>query len=142
MARRTDIIEGLVGHLGTNTDVHANNVYRTYKYMHDLNDFPAITFIPNREDRDHFGDGQVHGILAVQLRCYVYDGDTADIADECERLADQIEAAIDTFSDTYYSQYEVEEARVVSLRTDDGLMTPYGVADLQISILYRLEDIY
>ena len=55
MARRTDIIEALVGHLGTNTDVHANNVHRTYKYMHDLNDFPAITFIPNREDRDHFG---------------------------------------------------------------------------------------
>ena len=141
MARRTDIIEALVGHLGTNTDVHANNVYRTYKYMHDLNDFPAITFIPNREDRDHFGAGQVHGILAIQLRCYVYDGDTADIADECERLADQIEAAVDTFSAANRA-LEVEEARVISLRTDDGLMTPYGVADLQISILYRLEDIY
>ena len=139
MARRTDIIEALVGHLGTNTDVHANNVYRTYKYMHDLNDFPAITFIPNREDRDHFGAGQVHGILAVQLRCYVYDGDTADIADECERLADQIEDAIDTFAPANRA-LEVEEARVVTLRTDDGLMTPYGVADLQISILYRLEN--
>jgi len=139
MARRTDIIEALVGHLGTNTDVHANNVYRTYKYMHDLNDFPAITFIPNREERDHFGAGQVHGIISIQLRCYVYDGDTADIADECERLADQIEAAVDTFAPTY-RQYEVEEARVVSLRTDDGLMIPYGVADLQISILYRLEN--
>ena len=141
MARRTDIIEALVGHLGTNTDVHANNVYRKYKYMHDLNDFPAITFIPNREDRDHFGDGQVHGILAIQLRCYVYDGDTADIADECERLADQIEDSINTFSAANRA-LEVEEARVISLRTDDGLMTPYGVADLQISILYRLEDIY
>ena len=139
MARRTDIVNALVGHLGTNTDVHANNVHRTYKYMHDLNDFPAITFIPNREDRDHFGAGQVHGILAIQLRCYVYDGDTADIADECERLADQIEAAVDTFAPAY-RQYEVEEARVVTLRTDDGLMTPYGVADLQISILYRLEN--
>ena len=139
MARRTDIIESLVGHLGTNTDVHANNVHRTYKYMHDLNDFPAITFIPSREDRDHFGAGQVHGILAVQLRCYVYDGDTADIADECERLADQIEEAVDTFSAANRA-LEVEEARVVTLRTDDGLMTPYGVADLQISILYRLEN--
>ena len=139
MARRTDIIEALVGHLGTNTDVHANNVYRTYKYMHDLNDFPAITFIPNREDRDHFGAGQVHGILAIQLRCYVYDGDTADIADECERLADQIEDAIDTFAAANRA-LGVEEARVATLRTDDGLMTPYGVADLQISILYRLEN--
>ncbi len=138
MARRTDIIEAFVGHLGTNTDIHANNVYRTYKYMHDLNDFPAITFIPNREDRDHFGAGQVHGIIAIQLRCYVYDGDTADIADECERLADQIEAAVDTFAPANRA-LEVEEARVVTLRTDDGLMAPYGVADLQISIFYRLE---
>ncbi|MGA1066492.1 MAG: hypothetical protein ACO3U3_11640 [Alphaproteobacteria bacterium] len=141
MARRTQIIEALVGHLGANTDVDANNVYRTYKYMHDLNDFPAITFIPRQEQRDHFGDQQVHGIITVQLRCYVYDGDTADIADECERLAGQIEDAVDTFAPTY-RQYGVEEARVVSLRTDDGLMTPYGVADLQVSILYRLENFY
>lgn len=141
MARRTQILDALVDHLGTNTDVHANNVHRKYKYMHDINDFPAITFIPGREDRDHFGDQQVHGILAIQLRCYVFDGDTSDIADECERLADQIEAAIDTFA-TSYRNFEVEEARVVSLRTDDGLMTPYGIADLQISILYRLEDFY
>ena len=66
-----------------------------------------------------FGAGQVHGILAVQLRCYVYDGDTADIADECERLADQIEDAIDTFSAANRA-LEVEEARVATLRTDDG----------------------
>lgn len=141
MARRTQILEALVTHLGSNTDVHANNVFRTYKYMHDLNDFPAITFIPRQEQRDHFGDQQVHGIIAVQLRCYVFDGDTSDIADECERLADQIESAVDSFAETY-RQHEVEEARVVSLRTDDGLMTPYGVADLQVSILYRLEDFY
>lgn len=141
MARRTQILEAFVTHLGSNTDVHANNVHRTYKYMHDLNDFPAITFIPRQEQRDHFGDQQVHGIIAVQLRCYVFDGDTSDIADECERLADQIEDAVDSFAETY-RQHQVEEARVVSLRTDDGLMTPYGVADLQVSILYRLEDFY
>ena len=141
MARRTQILAAFVDHLGSNTDVHANNVHRVYKYMNDLNDFPAITFIPRQEQRDHFGDQQVHGIIAVQLRCYVYDGDTSDIADECERLADQIEAAVDSFADTY-PQHQVEEARVVSLRTDDGLMAPYGVADLQVSILYRLEDFY
>ena len=141
MARRTQILEALVTHLGSNTDVHANNVFRTYKYMHDLNDFPAITFIPRQEQRDHFGDQQVHAIIAVQLRCYVFDGDTSDIADECERLADQIEDAVDSFAETY-RQHQVEEARVVSLRTDDGLMTPYGVADLHVSILYRLEDFY
>jgi hypothetical protein len=138
MARRNDIIEALVDHLGSNTDVLPANVFRRYKYLDDVNDFPTITFVPRQENRDHYGAGRKLAVLAVDLRVYVYDGDTEDIADECERLADQVEAAIDTFAATY-RQYDVEEARVTTLTTDDGLMTPYGIADLQLSILYDVE---
>jgi len=138
MARRNNIIEALVDHLGTNTDVLPANVSRSYKYLDDVNDFPYITFVPRQENRDHYGAGRKLAVLAVDLRVYVYDGDTEDIADECERLADQVEAAVDTFAATY-RQFEVEEARVTTLTTDDGLMTPYGIADLQLSILYDVE---
>ena len=138
MARRNDIIEALVDHLGSNTDVLPANVFRRYKYLDDVNDFPYITFVPRQENRDHYGAGRKLAVLAVDLRVYVYDGDTEDIADECERLADQVEAAVDTFAATY-RQFEVEEARVTTLTTDDGLMTPYGIADLQLSILYDVE---
>jgi len=138
MARRNNIIEALVDHLGTNTDVLPANVSRSYKYLDDVNDFPYITFVPRQENRDHYGAGRKLAVLAVDLRVYVYDGDTEDIADECERLADQVEAAIDTFA-AAYRQFEVEEARVTTLTTDDGLMTPYGIADLQLSILYDVE---
>ena len=138
MARRTQIVDALVDHLGSNTDVFPANVSRTYKYLDDVNDFPYITFVPRVEQRDHRGDGRKFAVQAIDLRVYVYDGDSEDIHDECERLADQVEAAVDTFADTY-PQFEVEEARVVTLRTDDGLMTPYGIADLQLSILYNVE---
>jgi len=138
MARRNEIIEAFVAHLGSNTDVFPDNVSRRFKYLDDVNDFPYITFVPRQENRDHRGDARKLAVLAIDLRVYVYDGDTSDIADECERLADQVEAAVDTFAATY-RQYEVEEARVVTLRTDDGLMTPYGIADLQLSILYEVE---
>ena len=139
MARRTDIIEAFIAHLGSNTDVLTANIYRIFKYLDDVNDFPAITFVPRRIERDHRGAGRQMDIMGIDLRIYVYDGDTADIADECERLAEQVEAAVDTFAPANRA-LEVEEARVATLRTDDGLMTPYGVADLQISILYRLEN--
>lgn len=138
MARRNDIIEAFVNHLGNNTDVLPTNVFRRYKYLDDVNDFPTITFVARREERDHRGAGFKMGIIGVDLRIYVYDGDTADIADECERLADQVESAIDTFADTY-PQFSVEEARVATLRTDDGLMAPYGIADLQLAITYDVE---
>lgn len=138
MARRNDIVEAFVAHLGSNTDVLPANVSRRFKYLDDVNDFPYITFVPRQESRDHYGSARKLAMIAIDLRIYVYDGDTDDIASECERLADQVEAAVDTFAATY-PQYEIEEARVATLRTDDGLMTPYGIADLQLSILYEVE---
>ena len=77
-------------------------------------------------------------IMGIDLRIYVYDGDTADIAAECERLAEQVENAIDTFAAANRA-LEVEEARVATLRTDDGLMSPYGIADIQLAITYEVE---
>jgi len=138
MARRNDIIEAFVSHLGSNTDVLPANVFRRFKYLDDVNDFPTITFVPRRAERDHRGAGRQMDILGIDLRVYVYDGDTDDIASECERLADQVEAAIDSFADTY-PQHGVEEARVATLRTDDGLMTPYGIADISLAITYDVE---
>ena len=34
----------------------------------------------------------------------------------------------------------VSDARVISFRTDEGLLQPYGVADLEIQIFYDLEE--
>jgi hypothetical protein len=138
MARRTDIIEAFIAHLGSNTDVLTANVYRVFKYLDDVNDFPAITFVPRRIERDHRGAGRQMDVMGIDLRIYVYDGDTADIAAECERLAEQVEEAIDTFAAANRA-LEVEEARVATLRTDDGLMSPYGIADIQLAITYEVE---
>jgi hypothetical protein len=55
-----------------------------------------------------------------------------------EDLADSIEAKIDAFAASH-RELSVEEAEVVSLRTDDGLMLPYGIADLQLTITYDVE---
>lgn len=138
MARRTQIIEALVDHLGSNTDVLPTNISRRMKYIDDVNDFPYITFVPRREERQHYGAERKLASLVIDLRVYVYDGDSDDIADECERLADQVEAAFDTFAETY-RQYEVEIAQVLTLGTDDGLFTPYGIADMRCAITYEVE---
>jgi hypothetical protein len=74
----------------------------------------------------------------IDVRAYVYDGDSEDICEVAEDLADSIEAKIDSFAASH-RDLEVEEAEVVSLRTDDGLMLPYGVADLQLTISYDVE---
>ena len=138
MARRNDIIEALVTDLGQIDSVDPANVSRKYKFLDDVNDFPYITFVPRQELRRHRGDGRKHASLVIDVRAYVYDGDSEDICEVAEDLADSIEAKIDVFAASH-RDLQVEEAEVVSLRTDDGLMLPYGVADLQLTISYDVE---
>ena len=54
-------------------------------------------------------------------------------------IRDRIDDALETFPETYRNR-EVEEARVVEFRTDEGLFHPYGMADLTVQILYEVDD--
>ena len=40
--RRKQIIDGLVVELGQTLDVESSNVHKHFKFMDELNDFPAI----------------------------------------------------------------------------------------------------
>ena len=64
----------------------------------------------------------------MQIRGYAFDGDGSEIIGVTENLAEEIEDALDTFSNNH-RQFEVEECRVTSMRTDEGLFAPYGIAD-------------
>ena len=137
MARRTQILDALVDHLVTNTDAVANNVHKRYLYLNEVNDWPTITFIPQGEVRVSRGAGARQGIIDLCLRGYIYDGD--DPLGEAETFGMQIDDAVETFRDSNRA-LEVEEARVLEFRTDEGLFHPYGMADLTIQILYEVED--
>ena len=135
--RRTQIVEALVSHLATNTNVLEANITRNYHVLVEVNDFPAITMIPQSEIREHRGGGRKIATLALQIRGYAFDGDGSEIIGVTEELAEDIEEAINTFL-LSYRHFEVEESRVISLRTDEGLFAPYGIADLEAQIAYEV----
>ena len=137
MARRTQIIDALVDHLAANTDIHANNVFKRYLYLDDINDWPTITMMPQTEARIHRGADARQGILLLFVRSYVFSDD--DSLGTAETFGAQIESAIESF-DTTYRNLEVEEARVLEFRTDEGLFHPYGLVDMQIQILYEVSN--
>ena len=137
MARRTQILDALVDHLVTNTDALANNVHKRYLYLNEINDFPTITFIPQGEVRVARGAGARQGIFDLFVRAYIYDEE--DPLGEAETFGMQIDDALETFTANNRA-LEVEEARVLEFRTDEGLFHPYGMADLTVQILYEVED--
>ena len=78
------------------------------------------------------------GSIGVALRGYVFDENNVDTA---EILAQNVESKVDSFSANVAARANgVSDARVTSFRSDEGLFTPYGLADLEIQILYDLEE--
>tara|TARA_Y100000780_G_C13392279_1_gene304711 strand:+ start:23 stop:448 length:426 start_codon:yes stop_codon:yes gene_type:complete len=136
--RRKQIIDGLVVELGQTPDVSASNVFRHFKYLDEINDFPSICLLPRNEARIERGANRRLGIIEVALRGYTFDENNLDRA---EFLAQNVEAKVDSFSaNTAAKANGVSDVRVVTFRTDEGLFEPYGIADLELQILYDVEE--
>ena len=136
--RRKQIIDGLVVELGQTSDVSPSNVFRHFKYLDEINDFPSVCLLPRNEARIERGANRRLGIIEVALRGYTFDENNLDRA---EFLAQNVEAKVDSFSaNTAAKANGVSDVRVVTFRTDEGLFEPYGIADLELQILYDVEE--
>ena len=136
--RRKQIIDGFVTELGQTPDVDASNVYKHFKFLDELNDFPSVCFVAGTERRDQLGANRRLATIDIALRGYVFDENNVDKA---EILAQNVESKVDSFSANVAARANgVSDARVVSFRTDEGLLQPYGVADLEVQILYDVEE--
>ena len=140
MARRTEIINYLVDRLSTVSTSNGNltnvsAVHRSYKYLEDINDFPTITLGGTpREDLVEIGDGQILRSLRQSIRAYVMS-DEDSLADS-ENLAVDIEGVVAGYA-ANAANLSVHRSQVVSLSTDEGLFSPYGIADVEIEITYE-----
>ena len=136
--RRKQIIDGLVTELGQTNDVDASNVFRHFKYLDEINDFPTVCLTPGSEARQELSANRRLGSIAVSLRGYVFDENNLGSA---EILAQNVESKVDSFSANVAAKANgVSDARVTSFRTDEGLFQPYGIADLDIEILYDVDE--
>ena len=136
--RRRQIIDGFSTEIGQTPDVDASNIFKNYKFLDEINDFPSVCFVAGSENREELGANRRLGTIEVALRGYVFDENNVDIA---EILAQNVESKVDSFSANVAARANgVADARVTAFRTDEGLLPPYGVADLEIEILYDLEE--
>lgn len=155
MSRKSSIIAALVTELKRidgSTDTRAsvpsspytfksdvdNRVTSQFKYINEVNDFPAITLTVSREEREHIGGGIKYGIIIFDIRGYVRTENALNAADN---LLEDIEYIIESIGhlDTF-CPYEVVDSRVIRLSTDEGLFEPYGIVDMEAIIRYQIEE--
>lgn len=142
--RRLGIVEALVEKLeginGTGaflTDV-AGNVSPRLKFWDEVEEFPAVHLNAGSETREYQGGGYKDRFLSITVRCYVQDEDSVLALDE---LLEDVETVLENNSQLQYkdrqgaTQY-TQQITIVSVDTDEGVLEPLGVGEIQIEVRY------
>lgn len=144
MSRRTSITQAIVDKLNTidgnapyNTNLYTN-AHNKLKFWDEVNQFPAIYMTPGPEQREYLPSNFKWGYLYVKVKVYVR-GD--DAAEQLEALLEDVETCIDlnrvlTYDTT--NNYETTEILIQSITTDEGLMAPYGVGEINLQVQYQV----
>ena len=112
------------------------NVYRKLKFLDEVNDFPALYVSAGTEFRNFNSKSLTVATLDVTIRAYVYGEDNSQsLADD---LVQDIEHVIYSIGDN--SDKGILDITIESISTDEGLAIPYGLAEAQLTVVYRLEN--
>lgn len=118
-------------------DCH-ENVYPQYRFLEEINDFPTVCFYVVEETISHIGGDVRYKTALINLRGYVHEnlGEWEDSNWWAEALLDDIEHVLRHVRERNRCFIDV---RILELSTDEGIMSPYGVADMILAITYEAE---
>ena len=119
------------------SNVFDKNVFRNWKYLEEINDFPTICFMVGAITRQHVGGDVRYEFFEVNLRGYVHGEDSLNLADD---LSEDIDFIVNSFRNRALksnSTLEISDSLVLSVSTDEGLFDPYGLCDIRAQISYR-----
>ena len=146
-SRRRDIANFLVGELkkidgGVSTFDSSytyqvnlfDNVFRRLKFLDEINDFPSVYLQAGTENRIYDSKGLTTSTLDIMLRVYVHK-ETA--VEELESTMQDIEFVIYNM-DT--EQYGIMDVQVATMGTDEGLLDPYGIGEVGVTVQYDVTD--
>lgn len=114
------------------------NVSPRLKFWDEVEEFPALHLNAGAETREYQGGGYKDRFLSVTVRCYVQEEDAVQALDE---LIEDVETVIEENSRLEYkdrtgtTQY-TQQITVISVDTDEGVLEPLGVGELQIEVRY------
>ena len=113
-----------------------DNVFRKIKFLDEVNDFPSLYVSAGTEIRDFQSENLTVATLDVIIRAYVYGEDNSQtLSDD---LVQDVEHIIYAFGDN--PDKGILDITIDNITTDEGLAVPYGIAEIELSVVYRLEN--
>ena len=94
---------------------------------------------PGTEVREYHPADFAWGMLGVCVKVYCKSEDTAQ--EELEQLLEDLERCIDANRQLVYdtdNNYETTEILIDSITTDEGLLAPYAVGEINLQVRYQI----
>lgn len=145
MSRRTSIVKALTTKFkeidGTgiySTNINSNS-FPKLKFWDEVNNFPCIYMAPGQESREYHPAGFAWGFLNASIKVYC-KGETSQ--EELESLLEDVEKVLDNTNGLVVydeeNNYSTTEISITSITTDEGLLTPYAVGEINILVRYQI----
>jgi hypothetical protein len=145
MSRRTSIVKALAEELkvidgtGSFKSNLNNNSYSKLKFWDEVSDFPCVYVTAGTESREYMPAAFAWGFLNVSLKVYTKGEDAIQLLED---VLEDIEKVIDGFNGVLVydatNNYSTAEISITSIVTDEGLLNPYGVGEVNLLIRYQV----
>ena len=145
MSKRTSIVKALAERFKTingtapyTTNLY-NNSFAKLKFWDEVNDFPCVYLSPGTEIREYHPGDFAWGMLGICVKVYCKSED--DAQEQLEDLLEDLERCIDANRQLVYdatNNYETTEILIDSITTDEGLLAPYAVGEINLQVRYQI----
>jgi hypothetical protein len=136
-ALSTKINELLIGDNNYTTNLY-NNCYPYLKFWDEVDNFPSIYITPGSETREYLPSNFTWAYLNLSVKLYCKGENSSQ---DLETLLEDFENAINANRVLTYDEVnslETTEILVVSITTDEGLLAPYAVGEINLQVRYEL----
>lgn len=143
MSKRSKIVNTLVNKfkdINGSSDYQSNllgNVYNKLLFWDEVSDYPSVYLNAGQESREYLPGGFKWAYLLVTLRIYVRNEEPQE---ELEKIFEDIEKIIDNNGNLEYdTNMFTEDIKILSINTDEGLLSPIGVGEVTLQVMYDLQ---
>lgn len=145
MTKRISIVTALAekfkvidGNTPYNSDLFDNS-YPKLKFWDEVQDFPCVYLTAGTEIREYLPGDFTWAFLNISVKVYVRSENEAQ--QQLEDLLNDLEIVIDANRVLVYdttNNLSTTEILIQSITTDEGLLAPYGVGEINLQVRYAL----
>lgn len=135
LAEKFKVINGTAPY---NSDLFDNS-YPKLKFWDEVQDFPCVYLTAGTEIREYHPADFTWGFLNISVKVYVRSENEAQ--QQLEDLINDLETVINNNRVLVYdvtNNLSTTEILIQSITTDEGLLAPYGVGEINLQVRYAL----